>query len=325
LRSLHILIVCATLGFSLQSCTPMGDEPGGTDQAVAKPETATDPAQPGNLVRIHHQKRQIEGWTVYVDESFLEGEHKEAGNQVLSILAQRLHQISLRLPPEPVARMKEVPIYLDRAHPLGGAHYHPEADWLIERGYDPSLAQAVHLTRAEGLIREAKRPFSTSVILHELAHAYHDLVLGFDHPDILESYRQFCDSRQFDEVDLLSGRRKPHYGLTDHKEYFAEMTETFFVGNSHYPFNHLQLYREHPESYELMTRIWGSDMRPPVSPDPDQPRSILDLRILANLKSQRGDLKGALELLDEAEKRSSDSEGRLKELRKRILSDHGEL
>lgn len=273
------------------------------------------------LIRIGHEKRQIEGWTVYVDRSFLEGEHKETGDQVLRILSQRLHQIQLRMPAEPVARMKEVPIYLDRNHPLGGAHYHPKADWLADRGYDPSMTKAVQFTRAGGLIREARRPYDTSIVLHELAHAYHDLVLGFDHPEILDGYRKFCDSRKFDEVELLSGWRKPHYGLTDHKEYFAEMTETFFVGNSHYPFNHYHLYNEHPESYELVAKIWGVDLSPPVKKQSAQ-LSIPDLRIHANLKSQRGDLDGALKLLDEAEARSSDAEGRLKKLREEIITKH---
>ncbi len=278
---------------------------------------ATDVAK----IRIDHEKRQIEGWTVYIDKSFLEGEHQQTGDQVLRILGQRLHQIKLRLPAGPVAKMQEVPIYIDRAHPLGNAHYHPEVDWLEERGYDPALAQAVHLTHAGGLIGEASRPYSTSVILHELAHAYHDLVLGFDHHEILAGYRKFCDSRKFDEVDLLSGHRRPHYGLTDHKEYFAEMTETFFVGNSHYPFNHFQLYHEHPESYQLIAKIWGVEVNPPEKKVAEQP-SILDLRILAALKSQRGDLEGALKLIDQAQERSNDDEGRLETLRKRILSEY---
>jgi len=280
-------------------------------------------AKENATTRIEHEKLQVEGWTVYVDKSFLEGEHKQSGDLVLRILGERLHQISLRLPAEPVAKMKEVPIYVDRAHPLGGAHYHPEADWLEERGYDPAMTKAVQLTHAEGLIREASGPHSTSVLLHELAHAYHDRELGFDHPEIMAGYRKFCDSRKFDEVDLLSGRRKPHYGLTDHKEYFAEMTETFFVGNSHYPFNHFQLYRQHPESYELVARIWGAKVSPPKTVENEQP-NILDLRIRAALKAQRGDLEGALKLIEQAEERSNDGEGRLEELRKRILSEHGQ-
>lgn len=282
--------------------------------ATASPEKTKSAVE---VVRVDHEVRQIEGWNVHVDVSLLEGEHKETGDLALRILGERLHQISLRLPAEPVERMKEVPIYLDRDHPLGNAHYHPAADWLSDHGYDPAMAKAVQLTRAGSLIREARGPNSASVMLHELAHAYHDRVLDFDHPEILAGYKAFCDSRKFDHTAHTSGRRKPHYGLTDHKEYFAELTETFFVGNSYYPFNHYQLHREHPSSYALIARIWGSEMKPPVADDSRGP-GILELRILATLMSQRGDFEEALGLIAEAEKRSSDREGRIASLRESI-------
>lgn len=276
------------------------------------------------VVRIEHQVRQIEGWNVHVDVSLLEGEHKETGDLALRIMGERLHQISLRLPAEPVARMRDVPIYLDRDHPLGNAHYHPEADWLEKHGYDPAMGKAVQLTQAASLIREARSPHGSSVLLHELAHAYHDRVLGFDHPGILAGYKAFCDSRKFDRTPVTSGGNRPHYGLTDHKEFFAEMTETFFVGNGYYPFNHYQLYQEHPESYALIARIWGSEIKPPDQDDSNGP-GILDLRILATLMAQRGDFDGALGLVAKAEERSSDSEGRIASLRERIetLRDKG--
>lgn len=268
-------------------------------------------------VRLTHELRQIEGWNVHVDTSLLEDDYKKTGELAIRILGERLHQISLLLPATPVAKMREVPIYLDRAHPLGNAHYHPNAGWLEDYGYDPVMAKAVHFTGAASLIREASSPNSSSVVLHELAHAYHDRVLGFDHPEILAAYKEFCDSRKFDQTPSVSGAVRPHYALTDHKEFFAEMTETFFIGNSYYPFNHYGLYQAHQPTYELIARIWGSEIKPPVKPESQNP-SILDLRILATLMSQRGDFKGALELIANAEKRDSDSEGRIASLRKSI-------
>jgi hypothetical protein len=278
---------------------------------MAAPKPKTQP------VRIEHRIQEIEGWKVHVDTSLLEGEHKETGDLALRIVSQRLHQIALRLPAGPVAKMREVPIYLDRNHPLGNAHYHPSADWLEERGYDPAMAKAVHITGAASLIREARSPNAGSVLLHELAHAYHERVLGFGNEKIIRVYKQFCDSRKFDRTPHVSGRRMPHYGLTDHKEYFAEMTETFFVGNGYFPFNHYQLHGEHPESYELIATIWGTDIKPPVTDDKGAP-SILDLRIQANLLSQRGDYEEALKLVDEAVKRDGDGDGRLGGLRKEL-------
>ena len=121
----------------------------------------------------------------------------------------------------------------------------------------------------------------------------------------------------------VSGRQGLHYGLTDHKEYFAEMTETFFVGNDYFPFNHYQLHREHPPSYALLARAWGAKIKPPKADD-SRPPSILDLRILATLKSQRGEFDEALALVARAEERNSDAEGRLASLRKVIEKQRDE-
>jgi hypothetical protein len=286
--------------------------------------TSSPAGAEAKVIRVEHQVREIEGWKVHVDVSLLEGEHKETGDLALRIMEERLHQISLRLPAEPVARMREVPIYLDRNHPLGNAHYHPEPDWLEKHGYDPAMGKAVQITHAASLIREARSPHSSSVLLHELAHAYHDRVLGFDHSGILAGYKVFCDSRKFDRTAMTSGGSRPHYGLTDHKEFFAEMTETFFVGNNYYPFNHYQLYQEHPETYALIASIWGSELKPPVADDSKGP-SILDLRIVATLMAQRGDFDEALALVAKAEERDSDAEGRIASLREQIetLRDKG--
>lgn len=284
---------------------------------AATPLLAGEKESEVELIRVEHEIRKIEGWTVHVDESLLEGEHEETGEQVLRILGERLHDIVLKLPPEPVEKMREVPIYIDRNHPLGNAHYHPAPGWLKDRGYDPAMGKAVQITHAASLIREAKSPNQSSVMLHELAHAYHDRVLGFDHPEILAGYQKFCGTRKFDRTAHVSGRQRPHYGLTDHKEYFAEMTETFFTGNDYFPFNHYQLYHEHRPSYELLAEIWGAEVKPPKADKNPQP-GILELRILATLMSQRGDFDEALALVDQAEERSSDAEGRLASLRKMI-------
>ncbi|MGB0743201.1 MAG: hypothetical protein ACPGSB_01630 [Opitutales bacterium] len=277
---------------------------------------ATQSAQV-ELIRIEHEIKKIEGWKVHVDKNLLEGEHAETGKQALHILAMRLQEISLKLPEGPVAEMRKVPIFIDHNHPIGNNHYHPGKDWLVERGYDPALTRAVQITNARTLIREAKNPNHGSVMLHELAHAYHDQVLGFDQPEILAAYQQFCDSRKFDRTASTYGRQKPHYGLTDHKEYFAEMTETFFTGNNYYPFTHYQLYHEHRPSYKLMQNIWGTDFQEPKIDDFYTP-SILDLRIMANLKSQRGEFDEALAMIEQALERSDDSEGRLANLKKLV-------
>ncbi len=55
---------------------------------------------------------------------------------------------------------------------------------------------------------------------------------------------------------LFNGKRVRHYGLTDHKEFFAEMTEAYFGMNDFFPFNRAELMTAEPELYELLRSIW---------------------------------------------------------------------
>ena len=55
-----------------------------------------------------------------------------------------------------------------------------------------------------------------------------------------------------------------HYALTDHKEFFAEMTESYFGSNDFFPFNRAELKDAEPEVYELMKQVWES-------PGPNRP------------------------------------------------------
>ena len=93
--------------------------------------------------------------------------------------------------------------------------------------------------------------------LHELAHAYHDQVLGFDQPEIVSAWERFRDDPRTGHVRHIDGELEPHYGRTDPMEYFAEMTETLFGTNDFAPFNRGQLAAERPEDLALMRKIWG--------------------------------------------------------------------
>jgi hypothetical protein len=289
-----------------------------TITACTTPETmaADDKAPAVKQVRIPHEIRKIDGWNVHVDTSLLKGEHKPTGDLVLKIAAQRLHRITMRIPAGPLAKMQEVPIYLDRNHPLGGAHFHPGAKWLVDHGYDPAMAKAIHLTTAGRLVRAAGKPGGGAVFLHELTHAYHNRVLGFNHKLILEGFKKFRASEKFDMVTHSSGRLRPHYGLMDQMEYFAEMTETFFAVNDFYPFVRTELMEVHPETYTIIAKIWGAKVQPPTKKRKAN-LNQQDLRILAQLKSERGDHDAALKLLDEAERKSPGNE-RVASLRKKL-------
>ena len=86
--------------------------------------------------------------------------------------------------------------------------YHPSRGWLEDKGFDPTLEKRVHVPRAHQLLDRntwLKHPY---VILHELAHSYHDQVLGFDYEEIKIAYQEAEKSKLYERVLLFRGGMK---------------------------------------------------------------------------------------------------------------------
>lgn len=202
-------------------------------------------------------KRSVEGWTVWVDPSLLEGEHQEFGTRALDMLRNHLQRIAILIPEPQLGKMRKLEIWIEREHELTSMQYHPGADWLIEHGYDPRLEKKVHIPRAGELLSRQQMLKHPAVILHELAHSYHDQVLGFDDKGIIAAYDKAMKAGIYEKCLLHTGKEVKHYATTNHKEYFAEATEAYFYRNDFYPFVGAELNLHDPAAYAEMERVWG--------------------------------------------------------------------
>ena len=216
--------------------------------------------------------RNIEGWNVRIDNRLLAGESAPIGEQALKVLNAKLVDITLIVPEAPLAKLRGFTIEMDLNYgALSSMQYHGEVDWLKENGYSENLARCVHIPIAEHLMSPTENRRMPLVILHELSHAYHDQVLGFEEPRVKEAWKKFCESGKYKNVLTSPGYLRDHYGLTNQMEFFAEMTETYFGSNDFFPFVVGELKQTEPTIYALMTEIWGPILphdEKPVSPKP---------------------------------------------------------
>jgi hypothetical protein len=206
-----------------------------------------------------HAVREIEGWRVRVDERLLRGADADLGERAVKLLNARLVAISVVVPEPALGKLRSVTLQLDRDHgDLRIMQYHPSAGWLKDHGYSAALAKCVHIPVAEEFLSPFENHRMPWVVLHELAHAFHDQVLGFDEPRIRAAWEKFRDSGKYQSVLTSPGRMREHYGLTDAKEFFAEMTECYFGSNDFYPFVTGELKQAEPDIFTLMQEIWGA-------------------------------------------------------------------
>jgi hypothetical protein len=215
-------------------------------------------------VRFDPVVRKIEGWTVHIDPALLEGERQKEGGRALAMLANHLQRVAILVPEPALAKLREMEIWIERSHPtLKPKQYHPSRQWLVENGHDPRLEKKVHIPQAADLVSREQMLKHPAVILHELAHAYHHQVLGYDHPGILAAFARAQIAGNYQSVLSHTGKMVRHYGLTNEKEYFAEGTEAFLYRNDFYPFVRAELKEHDPGLYEVLVEIWEANPESP--------------------------------------------------------------
>lgn len=221
--------------------------------ALAAVAFAAESAKP----RFDPMAKKIEGWTVHIEPAMLESEPGSEDARSLAMLEAHLRILTAMVPADRLEQLRKLEIWIERDHPLGNMQYHPSEQWLRDNGHDPRLAKKFHIPVARNLISSGQLAKHPMVVLHELAHAYHDQVLGFDEPRIIAAFEKARAAGTYEKVMLYNGETVRHYALTDHKEYFAEGTEAFFNRNDFYPFVRAELEKHDPTLHNLLLEIWG--------------------------------------------------------------------
>lgn len=234
--------------------TVVSASPSPVTPPVQHPAAQTEPAD-------GFETRTIEGWTVHINRKLL-GETADTTEKAVVLLTRQLQAIRRVVPAGPLSHLQKVTLWVDPEYPgtTPRAEYHPDAGWLRDHGRDPRMARGIEITNVRIFPAECRRmPW---FILHELAHAYHDQVLGFDQPDILAAYKHAVASKSYDAVERFHGDpKRPNtieraYAMTNEKEYFAEDTEAFFGRNDFFPFTRDQLRKHDPEMFRVLQKVW---------------------------------------------------------------------
>lgn len=207
------------------------------------------------IQQFQRETRNLEGWTVNVRVELLK-ENKERTEKALDIMTKQFQEIKRVVPADKVKWLQKVPIWVSPEYPkiYPAAAYHPGAEWLRQNGRDPIMAKGIEVANTSIFEPECKR--MPIFMLHELAHSYHDQVLGFDEKRIKTAYEHAKASGKYDNVEKWDGKRAKAYAMTNQMEYFAEGTESFFGQNDFYPFNRTQLKEMDPELYDIMMDVW---------------------------------------------------------------------
>jgi len=226
--------------------------------------------------------KDLAGWKVYVHNSLLPGgEHAETGAEVIRRLTDAMLRLKAWIPAGPLARLLEVKIWLEWDSTNGpwgrtsAYQYHPGRDWLLDMDFNPEKHKCVEFGNAASLAKRSPDR-AVSVLLHELAHAYHDQVLGFNDPDVLAAHKRARGEGKYPERDWVV--------RANHKEFFAGLTTRYFESEQ----RRKEIVERDPIFAKKLEEYWGKPkallraplgdakedtLDPPTAPDdpPERP------------------------------------------------------
>lgn len=196
----------------------------------------------------------MHGFSVRVSSAAMH--HPDTTTPALALLDEKLAEVIELTPKHTHEHLRRVTIWIEHNAPEHAcACYHPGKDWLIENGFNPDKEKGIEISNPRNFIEWSKNA-QPMMVLHELAHAYHDLVLGFDHALIRACFDNAVKSGKYDEVPHISGDSRRHYALSNEREYFAELTESYFGKNDFAPFTRSELKAFDPKGYEMIEALW---------------------------------------------------------------------
>ena len=237
--------------------------------AVAQNNNPSSDSAERKLGHPDYKPRDLQGWTVHVHQDLLENK-VEKTEKALKLLGGQLETIRKVVPKSAVEKLQRVPLWISPKYPNSrpGAEYHPNGRWLKRNNRIPELAKCVEFSNVDIFERECVR--MPMLALHELAHAYHDQVLGFDHKEVIAVYESAKAAGSYEKVERWFGPQRKNsfekaYAISNHKEYFAETSEALFGRNDFFPFTRQELQRHDPKMAKLLSQLWGEQQTTPSS------------------------------------------------------------
>ena len=202
----------------------------------------------------------LRGWTVRINPLIAERDPRLHA-ATMDELDKQLYAITRVIPKVALDRIREIEIWVELEMPKTACMcYHVSRDWLIPNGYNGDKEGAVEIGNAQAFLDWTKgQPW---MVLHELAHGYHDQVFGYDHPQIIEAWTRVKDSGVYKSVGHISGTPRKHYALTNQMEWFAETTEALYGTNDFYPYVRSELDEADPEGKALVKQLWETSALP---------------------------------------------------------------
>ena len=232
------------------------DKPGAGDS----PAKASGPAKGKYAPTKQYDKRDIDGWTVYVNPQLVRQPGLCAA--MVKILSYKLHVIDHFISEEGQKQLHQIPVWLEYGRKGPYLRYCGDSGKLLRDGLNPDKLGAIEIGDPQRMMDWAM--LQQSDVLHQVALAYYDLHAKKDSElgrKITAAYEQAKKDGKYNSVLRFDGKHLPLPAMASEKEYFAELMESYFLVNDHYPFIRCELKDQDVTGYQLIAGLWQGNPR----------------------------------------------------------------
>jgi dipeptidyl-peptidase-4 len=207
-----------------------------------------------------YERRNVRSFPVYVAPEF-RSRDPALLQQCLEVLESNARQVEEAVPAPARNKISNTPIWLeyevDRSY--GGVYFNSHSlGWLTANGVGLAKANSIQFNSSLALMLGHRQ----NPLLHELAHAYHDLVLSNSYRQIWVAFEGARLSGRYNGVRHSSGRWERSYAIVDHHEFFAVLTEAYFATSDFFPFTRDDLKEFDPSGYKAISDAWERYVEP---------------------------------------------------------------
>lgn len=215
-----------------------------------------DPPREYETIRMHHGN-------VMVEKQLLT-DAPDTAKAALERLDRQWRQALEALPRSSHSYLRKVGLFLmygPKAKHGGnttGAIYTPRGNPTHFKELDPLWDNSVTIYSAERFAADPES-YSLTLLVHEFAHAYHhSQQWTSDCPNVYQAWARASESGLYRNlVDDRGAKVQEGHAIMNPSEYFAVLSNTYFVGNWNEPFNRKELKTYDPAGYAMIEKMWG--------------------------------------------------------------------
>ncbi len=218
------------------------------------------PGDKQQLAVAGYDTRVIEGFKLLINKEVLDNNSTgKYERKPLDVLELELKAIVRVMNPKALETLRRLLIWVEwdervelssgRQGIATAVYYGGHQLSMLKKGMHPLKANNISILNMKALTAEHQpaRDSGRCVILHEMAHAVHHQLIGFNHPQIQAAFQQAMERKLYD---------KTMYAATSEKEFFAELTCAYLDKLHYYPKTREDLKKHDPVTYKLMASIW---------------------------------------------------------------------